>query len=108
MPLDASNLSTRVTEAAGVAFGAQWPQVQRFAVQEFSLLTARIVEIERLVISGLDQELARLLFRMQQNVAIQIIAGLTTLTLLAVEAAINAALAVIREAVSSALGFVLF
>lgn len=107
MPLDLNNLSARVIEAGVDAFRDQWPVVQGFAEQEFRVLTARLVEIEKQVADGLQPELARLLFTMQKNTAVQVLTGVTELTLLAVEAAINAALAVIREAVNTALGFVL-
>jgi len=55
----------------------------------------------------MDPAIAKSLFDAQVRTAIQIIAGATALTLLAVEAAINAILDIIRGALNEAIGFVL-
>jgi hypothetical protein len=107
LALDFGDLFARMFEAGASAFGANWGRVQDFAQQEFTMLARRIVEIETRVQAGLDQQIATHLFNMQKNTAVMIIAGLTTLTVLSVEAAINAVFAVVRETVNTAVGFAL-
>lgn len=108
MSLDAGDLINRMLHAGASAFGANWSRVQGFAEQEFKLLAQRIVDIEAQIGQGLDPRIASHLFAMQKNTAVMVLAGLTTLTVLAVEAAVNAVLAVLGETVNRALGFALF
>ena len=108
MSLDASALGDKMISAGSEAFGAQWKVAQSFAEAEFRTLATRLETIAQQVAQGLDPELAKILFESQKRTAIQLIAGATALTILAVEAAINAVLAVVRNAVNTALGFTLF
>ncbi len=108
MSLDAAALGEQMIGAGATAFGANWDTAKDFAEAEFKTLAARLETIGQQVARGLDHELAKMLFESQKRTAIQIIAGTTALTILAVEAAINAVLAVIRDTVNTALGFGLF
>ena len=107
MSIDASALAQQMIGAGAQAFGPDWREAKDLAKGEFKTLARRIKEIGRLAAGGLDAELAKTLLAMQKNVAIQIIAGATTLTLLAVESAINAVFDVIKSTVNAALGITL-
>ena len=108
MSLDAAALGQQMAGAGAAAFGTNWNTAKGFAESEFKTLAARLETIGEQVANGLDPDLAKILFDSQKRTAIQIIAGATALTILAVEAAINAVLDVIRDAVNTGLGFALF
>lgn len=98
--LTPDTLAMAMVDAAKGAFAQHWPEVARFAEREFRQLATRILDIAGDVIEGLyDQATGRMLVAMQRNLAGQAIAGLTTLTLLLVERAINQALDALRQLV---------
>lgn len=107
MSLDSAVLAEQMLGAGAAAFGEHWNTAKGFAEGEFRTLAMRLETIGEQVANGLDHELARILVEAQKRTAIQIIAGATMLTILAVEAAINAVLAVIRDTVNTTLGFAL-
>ncbi len=105
MSIDADQLFGQMVTAGAQAFGTGWAEVEKFAKLEFKTLAQRIKEIgEGLAKNDFDMPTGKLLMAMQVNTAIAAIAGATTLFQLAVEAAINAVLATIKEAVNTALG----
>jgi len=108
MSLDGAALGEQMIGAGAAAFGNEWNTAKSFAIAEFKTLGVRLETIAKQTADGLHPQLAKSLFDAQVRTAIQIIAGSTILTLLAVEAAINAVLDVIRETVNGAIGFVLF
>ncbi len=103
--LDTKRLFADMFSAGAGAFGEGWSTARDFAKVEFKTLARRIKEIAKQVGGGLDPAIAKLQFKAQVNTAVQVLAGVTTLTLLAVEAAINAVLDVIKAAVDTAIGF---
>lgn len=108
MSIDADHLLGQMVTAGAQAFGAGWAEVEKFAKLEFRTLVQRIKEIgEGLANNDFDLPTGKLLMAMQVNTATAAIAGATTLLLLAVEAAINAVLATIKDAVNTALGIAL-
>ncbi|HUF71397.1 MAG TPA: hypothetical protein VMR74_00715 [Gammaproteobacteria bacterium] len=107
MPLDASELSEQMIGAGSAAFGEHWEEAKTFAEIEFRTIASRLETIAHQVARGLDPELARILFDSQKRTTIQAIAGTAALAILAVEAAVNSVLEVIRNAVNTALGFTL-
>jgi hypothetical protein len=108
MSIDADQLFGQMVTAGALAFGAGWAEVEKFAKLEFKTLAQRIKEIgEGLAKNDFDVPTGKLLMAMQVNTAIATIAGVTTLLLLTVEAAINAVLATLKDAVNAALGVAL-
>jgi hypothetical protein len=107
MPLDASELSREMMRAGADAFGERWEEARVFAEIEFRTIAARLESIAHHAAHGLDPKLTGILFESQKRTAVQAIAGATALTLLAVEAAFNAVLSAVRDAVNAALGFTL-
>jgi hypothetical protein len=103
--IDTKALAGQMVQAGSVAFGAEWAKVRGLASSEFAVLARRIKEIAKDLAGNLyDLDHAKILLAAQRNTAVQLLVGLTTLTLLAVEAAINAVLGVIRDTVNTALG----
>ena len=102
--MDVEQLFGQMVAAGAGAFGAGWGQVEKFAKIEFKTIAQRIEQIGQGLAKGdFDLATGKMLLAMQVNLATSAIAGATTLTMLAVEAAINAVLAVIKGAVNSAL-----
>jgi hypothetical protein len=107
MKLDASELSRQMILAGADAFGERWEEARVFAEIEFRTIAARLESIAHHTVHGLDSSLAGILLESQKRTAVQAIAAATALTLLAVEAAFNAVLAAVRDAVNAAIGFTL-
>ena len=105
MSVNADQLLQQMLTAGAQAFGTGWKQVEKFATLEFKTLAQRIKDIgDGLAGGDFDLSTAKLLTAMQVNTATAAIAGATTLVMLAVEAAINAVLAVIKGTVNAAVG----
>lgn len=107
MPVNESRLSEQMIGAGAAAFGEHWSEVRVFAEIEFRAIATRLEAIAYQVAHGLDTGLARILLDSQKRTAVQAIAGATALTVLAAEAAINAALDAVRSAVNATVGFTL-
>lgn len=108
MSINVDQLFAQMVTAGAQAFGAGWGEVEKFAKLEFKTLAQRIKDIgEGLAQGQFDLPTAKLLTTMQINNAKAAIAGATTLVALAVEAAINAVLATIKDAVNAGLGVAL-
>ena len=108
MSINVEDLLGKMVTAGAGAFGTGWEEVQRFAHLEFKTLAQRITDLGEGIARGdFDLLTAKLLMVMQVNNAKAVIAGATTLVMLAVEAAINAVLAVIKDTVNASLGVAL-
>src|SRR5438874_12065641 len=108
MSINVDALFGKMVTAGAQAFGAGWEEVEQFATLEFKTLAHRIKDIgEGLARGDFDLPTAKLLTAMQVNNAKAAIAGVTTLVTLAVEAAINAVLATVKDAVNASLGVAL-
>jgi hypothetical protein len=107
MSFDGGAIAQQMIGAGSQAFGENWQVARGFAEAEFKTLGARLQTIAEQTAQGMDPAIAKSLFDAQVRTAVQIIAGATALTLLAVEAAINAIIDVIRGALNQAIGFVL-
>ena len=107
MSFDGAAMAEKMIGAGSAAFGADWQTAKGFAEAEFRTLGARLETIAAQTAQGMHPAVAKSLFDAQVRTAIQIIAGATALTILAVEAAINAILDVIKEALNGAIGFAL-
>jgi hypothetical protein len=97
---------TNMIGAAKGALGAKWPSIKDFAEAEFEKLARTLAQIEALKLSGqISAAEASVLFEMQKNTARAVMLSLDGMSLLLVEGAINAALAVIKDSINTALGF---
>ncbi len=106
MALDTNKLLNEMTDAAKNSLGRNWPGIKDLAVTSFQNIAQNIVAVEQMKINGtITQEKAAFLISMQKNAAQMIIATEVGLGLLAAEAAINAALDVIRVSVNKAIGW---
>lgn len=107
-PLDPVALGVQMLSAAKGEFGRRWPGVQDYAETAFKNLAQSLVMIQRLRLTRkINKEQARLHLEIQKNASRSVMLALEGLSLLMVEQAINAGLAVVRDAVNRAVGFAL-
>jgi hypothetical protein len=106
MPIDIGTLTEKLVGAGKTAASDIWRQIEHFAVPEMKKIA---VQIEALADPAspwsLDEK--KLLLRMQVRSAVAIIVAMTSLTMLAVQNAINAILATVRDFVNGAIGIAL-
>ncbi len=106
--IDESQLVSKMLGAAQGVLADKWPEARDYAETEFKKLAETIAFIEaQRALGQMSDEKACLHLNMQENSAKTILLTLEGLGILAVEAAINAALDVVKEAVNSTLGFAL-
>lgn len=106
MSLDFNSLFTDMVNAAKESLGEHWEGIKDVATTSFKSLAMHFVEIEKMRVEGtISQEKACLLVGMQKDAVKIAIATEKGLSLLAAEAALNAALDVVRAAVNTAIGF---
>ena len=106
MALDVNLILNQMLGAAKTSFASKWPKAQDLATTSFKALAQNIVDIERMHLAGtITNEQADLLIDMQKHTAKIVLQAVKGLTKLAVEAAINAALDVIKDTVNTAIGF---
>lgn len=105
MAFNTQGFLTQVMAAGAGAFAGQWPTIEKFVRVEIATLATRVAEIEAARLRGeIDAETAAMLLQMQRNLLVAAIAGVSNLTMLAVEAAINAMLRVAKGALEAAIG----
>lgn len=108
MALDVGTLATQMLSAALPILKKDAQDAESFAKTEFTKIAQTIAAIGEQVISGqINQQQAGLLLDMQTSASRNVLLTLQGLALLAAEEAINAALAVVKTAVNTALGFAL-
>ena len=106
MELDVTELASNMLEAFKANLKKQWPEVKEYADSESKKLAESLVMIERLKFAGkITEEQAKLHFEIQKNASRTVLLALEGLGLIAVEQAINSAIAVLRDSVNTALGF---
>lgn len=106
--IDVDELLKKMLAAAVEPFKKQWPSAKDYAESEFKKIAESIVFIDgQLVIGKMTPEHARLHLDIQKNASRTILLTIEGLGILTVEAAINAAMGVIRDTVNTALGLVL-
>ena len=106
--IDVDQVLSGMLGAAQGVFNDKWPSIKDFAEAEFEKLARTLAQIELLKVSNqIDEGEASVLFEMQKNTARAVMLALEGMSLLLVEGAINAALAVVKDAVNTALGFAL-
>lgn len=106
MSLNVSELATKMLDAAKGVLSEKWPEIQDYAEAETRKLAESLVMIEKLKLAGrINEEQAKLHFDIQKNAARTVLLTVEGLGILAVERALNAASAVVQDAVNTALGF---
>jgi len=106
--IDLGKLLPNMLNAAKGVLQKRWPEAKDYAESEFKKMGESLLFIEKQRAAGqMTEEQARLHMDIQKNTSRTVLLTLEGLGILAVEEAINAALAVIRDAVNSALGFAL-
>ena len=104
--LQVSELLNQMLGAAKVNLTDKWPQVKDLATNSFTKLAQVLVDIEKMKLNGtISNEQARLLFDMEKNTFKIVMLSIEIMGILAVEAALNAALKVLKSVVNTALGF---
>jgi len=103
MALDVETLAENMLGAALPILKKGAEDVESFAKTEFTKIAQTIVSIgEQLTAGQINQQQAGLLLEMQTSASRNVLLCLEGLALLAVEEAINAALAVVKAAVNTA------
>jgi hypothetical protein len=106
MALNFDRLLNEMIDAAKQSLGKHWEGIKDTAIISFKTLTLNLVEIEKMRVSkSITEEKARLLVGMQKDAVKIALATEKGLSLLAAEAALNAAIDVVRETVNKAIGF---
>ena len=106
MSLNTSQLGKDILGAFKGALTDKWPDIKEYGEAEAKKLAQTLVMIESLRVSGkINDEQARLHLDIQKNSARIVLLSIEGLGILAVEAALNAALEVVKQAVNTAIGF---
>ncbi|KIN88303.1 hypothetical protein [Thauera sp. SWB20] len=108
MSLSAAQLGKDILAAFKGALSEKWPDIKEYGEAEAKKLAHTLVMIAALRASGkINEEQATLHIEIQKNATRTVLLTLEGLGILAVEAAINAALNVVKDAVNTAVGFAL-
>ena len=106
--INIDELLPQMLNAAAGVLKKQWPEVRAYAESEFKKIGQSLLFIQAQTASGaMTQKQAQLHLDLQKFAAQNVLLALEGMDILAAEAAINAALAVIKDAVNKALGFAL-
>lgn len=102
------DMFAQMLDAAANVLKDKWVLVKEYASNEFKKLSLDLTLISTLYAAGkLSEEQAKLHFQMQKLSARAILLAIEGIGLIAIEMAINAALAVVSASVNTALGFTL-
>ena len=108
MALSASLLSKDILAALKGALTEKWPEIKEYGTAESKKLAQALVMIEALKAAGkINEEQAALHLEIQKNASRAVLLTIEGLGILAVEAALSAALTVVKDAVNTATGFAL-
>jgi hypothetical protein len=105
MDLDTDKLLQDMMAAGRKVLKKKWPSAKSYAENEFKKLLEEAVHINALKQEGkITEDEAIYLMNLQRNSARMVMLTLEGLGIIAVEEMLNAALAVARDAINSALG----
>lgn len=110
MSLNINNILEQMLEAAASSFGRDWSKVGDLAKVEFKVILKRIEEIGKSVLdpnSTISLRMAKHLIKAQIQLVVQVFVGLTVMTVVAVQKAINSALKVVKSTINAGIGIVL-
>ena len=103
------NMEKLVKDMVGAASGVlkeKWPSVKTYAEAEFKKLGETVIAVQKSKLTGnITEEEARLLLEMQKNAMRSVFLTVEGLGIIAVEEAINAAMAVVRSTINTAIGW---
>ncbi len=106
--INVSELVKKMLGAAESTLAKKWPDARDYAAVEFQKIGDTIAFVQREVAAGrMAEDRARLHLEMQRNATRMVLLCVEGLEIPAVEAALNAALAAVKETVNSALDFAL-
>jgi hypothetical protein len=106
MSLDVTQLGKDILAAFNGALGEKWPDIREYGEAEAKKLAQTLVMIETLKFSGkITKEQAALHLDIQKNATRTVLMTIEGLGILAAEAAITAALNVVKDSVNTAVGF---
>jgi hypothetical protein len=108
--LDTTALLNSMVTAGQTLGGTIWQNMQTYAVPELQKIATQIVSIEQSMLQNpppYTVQGAQALLNMQITATVGVIVAMTTLTLLAVQAAINSILAAVKTMVNTAVKFTL-
>lgn len=106
MSLNGEQLGKDIINALKAVLSAKWPEIKTYGEAEGKKLAQTLIMIEALKASGkINEEQAALHLEMQKNATRTVLLTFEGLGLLIVEAAINAALDVVKDSVNKAIGF---
>jgi hypothetical protein len=106
--IDIPALLKQMLTAAQGTLGTKWPTVRDYASSEFTKLLLEAENIAALKAKGtINEQEAALLIGMQRNASRAVLLTVKGLGLIAAQEAIDAALAVVRTTINTAIGFVL-
>ena len=106
MALDTTALVDTMVSAGETLGEDLWDAIKTYAVPELQKIATQIVAIEENILSY-TPEGAKALLDMQLRATIGVIVAMTTLTLMAVQKAINEILAAVKDVVNQAVKFAL-
>lgn len=110
MALDPTTLLSSMVTAGQNLGGTLWADMQNYAVPELHKIAVQIVAIEQAMLQPsppYTPDGAQALLNMQITATVGIIVAMTTLTLLAVQAAINSIVSAVKTMVNTAVSFTL-
>jgi Flp pilus assembly CpaF family ATPase len=106
--LDIDDLFNKMVGAAKQSLGAEWPAISALATSSLKTLAQNLIDVEKLVNAGtVNQAQANLMIDMQKNSLQTVLLSEEGLGLIAAQDAINAVIAVVKDAVNVAIGFVI-
>jgi hypothetical protein len=104
--IDVDTLTNNMIAAGKGLVTGVWQQMETYAIPELKKIAVQIVSIGE-NITQYTPEGAKILLEMQVKAAIGVIVAMTSLTMLAVQNAINAILGAVRDFVNGAIGIAL-
>ena len=108
MSLNASVLATNMLNAAKGVLAEKWPEIKDYAETETKKLAESLVMIEKLKLAReISNEQAKLHLDIQKNATRTVLLAIEGLGILAVEQALNAAFAAVKDTVNTAVTFAL-
>lgn len=108
MSLDAGQLAMNMLPAMRGVLSEKWPEIKEYVETETKKIAESFIMVEKLkMLNQIDQREAELHFNIQKNASRTVLFAIEGLGILAVEAAINAALDVVKDTVNTALDFAL-
>jgi hypothetical protein len=106
MALDIDSLANSMVAAASSSLGTSWNSVRDYATEQFRHTAMTLQLIEKDTLNGsITQEQATNLLDIQKQATEAVMLAVATMTVVAVQQAINSALNAVKSTVNSAVGF---